>query len=336
MMIVQQVKRRQHTVPKVLLRGFSQGNRLQMRRRGGSDHLTSLANATVRSNFYSYRDSSGAPVTAVEDWLAAHVEGPAAAVLGRARSGDAVHAADTPVLARAVAACLLRTATVRSYLEQIDTHLGPMLLIQAALAKAHVRADDLSAAGMARIQAAATSIWSQHSGSAADRGGALRTFLREFDAWSSRLATWEWSLLSATEACFITSDAPVATLRPDGARWHGIVPPGSPVLLPISPKHLIVGEARIVRPGTVTDELVRLVNTQLAREADDAIFAHPAMPWPPYVQLPTRRPTLPTPTITWSKTVPGDPPTFPKSYPPVHDAAVRVLLDALGAIDVVE
>jgi hypothetical protein len=335
-MIAKQVKRRQHTVPKVLLRGFSQGNRLQMRRRSGGDHLTSLSDATVRSHFYSYPDSSGAPVTVVEDWLATDVEGPAAAVLERIRTLKTINAADTPVLARLIAACLLRTTTVRSYLRQIDTHIGPMLVIQQALARAHVRTDDLSAAGMAQIQAAATAVWSQHDGSVTSRHSVLRTFLREFDAWSSRLATWGWSVLSTTEPCFITSDAPVATLRPDGGGWHGIVPAGSPVFLPISPKHLIVGDAHAVSPGGVTEELACLVNTQLAREADDAIFAHPAMPWPPYVQLAKQRPALPTPTITWTTADPGEPSTSPSAYPPVHDAAVRALLDALGASDVVE
>ncbi len=49
-----QITRRQHTVPKTLLRGFSDPKRyIAMKRRDGTDGVISLNNAAVRGDFYS-------------------------------------------------------------------------------------------------------------------------------------------------------------------------------------------------------------------------------------------------------------------------------------------
>ena len=332
-----QVTRRQHTVPKTLLRGFSDPKRcLAMKRRDGTDGVISLNNAAVRGDFYSYRDPDGTLSDAVETWLNEHVESPISEVLRRTRQGEQPSASDSWRLARFAASGLLRTATTRSYIEQLDRHLGPLLLLHRAIATMEIDPTPISPASLDRAYAAAAQAWNRREKQSDADQSKLRTFLREFDNLSRKMSTWSWSLHTAREPSFITADAPVATFAPGDGGWHGILPEGSPVFIPISSYRLLVGEQHLLGVGLVTTTLARMINTRLAREAYDAVFSDTRMRWPEYINLAPTPPTLPKPTITWSRSKSRGKPTFPATYPAVHDKSVRKLLDLLGAENVVE
>jgi len=335
--MIGQVKRRHHTVPKVLLLGFVDSkNRLVMRRRDGSNLLTSLNDASVRGDFYSYRDSDGVLVDEVETWLGDGIESPVAEVLVRARRGEQLASNDVVHLARLAASGLLRTPTIRSYLDQLDAHLGPLLLMHRHLTAAAVDPTALSPEAMKRVHATAATVWNDCDKLSANEQSKLRTFLREFDKLSQRLSTWSWNVLTAKHPCLITADAPVVTLGTDDGGWHGVLPKGSPVFIPVSSRHLLIGEQHPIGRGSFTIELAKMVNIRMTSEAYDAVFADPIMPWPDHIVLEPRRPTLPHPTVSWSRSQPGSEPTFPTAYPAVEDDRVRALLDSLGAVDTVE
>ncbi|MGY1810653.1 DUF4238 domain-containing protein [Blastococcus sp. SYSU D00669] len=333
------LKTHQHTVPRTLLRGFCDEREfVTMRRRDGLVREIPISNATVRRRFYTFDDSSGQPSNAVEDWLSEQVESRAGPVLQRLREGQQPTPEDRPALARLAVAGLLRTATVASYLEQMDRHLGPFLLVHGVFVRHEVDPASLSPTDIELLQAAATDAWQRVTRD--DPAARLRTMVRKFDELVLEVTDWVWSLQVSPDKVLITSDAPVVTFTPASAGWHGVLPSGSPLMLPVSPRHLLYAEKHPL-PGvsdcSLDAPLAKVVNEVLAREADDAVFTHPAMDWPLDLVLAPTPPTLPTPTVTWGRpTSAAEPRTFPATYPPVQDASVRAVLRELGAEDEVQ
>lgn len=331
--MTKQHKAKQHTVPKTLLRGFvDTRSRLRLRRRDGTESLISVNNASVRSDFYSYTGAAGTVVDDIEDWLSSDIEDPVTPVLIRARRGDSLNAAHNTALARFAASGLLRTATTRDRLRQIGDHIGPVLVFHEYLVSRKVDPTTLSMAELDAAQAAATAVW-ERLGKPADPDQAnLRVFLREFDRLSTQLDDWTWSLRTAARACLITADAPVAVLPSSDVGWHGLLPPGSPVFIPISSRQLLIGEPRAPLAGgeQLLPELASVVNARLAFEAYDALFADPSAAWPDVPPLSPVRPTMPTPTVTWSRSDDSDDKTASPSYPEINDPAIRRLVYDLG------
>jgi hypothetical protein len=328
------LKTHQHTVPRTLLRGFSDDRGVvTMRRRDGLVKPVHVSDATVRTKFYTFHDSSGEPSNAVEDWLDEQVESSAGPVLQRVREGQQPTPEDRPALARLAVAGLLRTATVASYLQQMASHLGPVLLAHGVFVRQEIDPASLSPTDMEVLQEAATDAWQRVTRD--DPQARLRTMARKFDELVLEVTDWVWSLQVSPNDVLITSDAPVATFTAATAGWHGILPAGSPLMLPVSPRHLLYAEKHPlsgVSDRSLDAPLAMVVNQALAREADDAVFTHPAMNWPLDLVLAPTPPTLPTPTVTWGRpSSTAEPRTFPATYPPVTDASVRDLLLALEA-----
>lgn len=238
-----QRKRRQHTVAKTYLSGFAnQQGVVAMYRRDGVASPVAIADATVRRDFYTFVDDRGEPNEAVEDWMAASVEHPSAGILGRVRSSSQLTREERGDLARFVAVSLLRTATVRSYFKQIDSHTRPWFVLAAAAKKAGYSLLDFPAPERQRLlTATAHALSSIETDNDSEQRSRLRTLLRKADEIQRTLATWYWRLDEATTDCLLTADAPVATLlsRPS-AGWGGILPPDSVVALPVSPRRLLV------------------------------------------------------------------------------------------------
>lgn len=333
--------RKQHTVSEFYLAGFAdQRGRLAVRMRNGHEGLSAIAKATVHNEFYTYYTDDGERNQDIEDWFATEIEAPVAKILRRLRAGDQPSIDDVPSIARFVTTSMLRTATVRSYMEQIDERIGPLILLSHAATRADINLLDKTPDELELLRSVARHALDNLPHDQRDRvRGRLRTLLRKSDDIAQTLTTWTWRCEHASEPAFITADAPVATLDAlqDGG-WHGIVPPGSPVFMPISPTHLLVGDPAPLAntPLATSFELVEMVNTTLAKSAHLAVFKSPHMPWPPTLRLPRTPPTLPAPNITMQPSPPGQRPTFPVEYDPIIDPAVDALLRALGANDTVE
>ncbi len=329
------VKRRHHTTPRVYLRGFAERDRVSIRTRSGVEREVHIADATVRKNFYNFRTSKGVESSAVEKWLDRSVENPAGPVFERLRRGLPVTERDRPVLAKFAVSQLLRTPTTAAMLDHIDGHIGPMLVVQAVLPRHDIDPTTMPQRELEAITEIALRAWEEQTGRD-QRRSQLRTIMRKVDELTDQLAAWTWVVLEAADHVLITSDAPVATFHnPDGS-WAGIIPPGSPVYLPLSPRHLRVGErhALAASPG-LQPGLADMVNKVVARQAADMIIKAPLQSWPTDLVLLPQPSPLPTPTITWRRGS-GDDPTFPAKFPDVLAPNIRAVLDQLEATDVVQ
>lgn len=321
----------QHTVPRLYLKGFADADGFLLRRtRSGLDDRVHINVATVHRDFYNFTTEDGEESDAVERWLGRDVENRAAGALRHVRAGNAPSPKQIPSLARFVVAQLLRTATNAARMEQIDRHLRPFLVMQSAMSKYGVDPGALSPETLDAIRHAAEQAWEQTD----QRGpeSRLRTMVRKFEELSDLLAKWSWSLLSSPRPVLITGDSPAVTVDLS-AGWQGILPPGSPVHLPVSPRHLLVAEKHpLGTSGPLSPGLVKLVNSAIAREAHEAVFASPKSGWPLDLSLPQITPALSAPTVTWSSGS-GDGAATALVYPDVHSPDIRDLLRALGAQD---
>lgn len=332
--------RRQHTAAKTHLRGFADDSgQFCMHARGGAVERRNVHSATVERDFYTYADDRGHPQEGVERWLSADVENQVATVLRTLRAGSPPAPEREEVLARFVATSLLRTATVRSLMVQIDAGVRPLLAMNEYVRCAGIDFASLSDRERRRLLAATTAALERVPADPADRRRSLlRTMLRKADELSALLAGWNWEVARGAAPALLTGDAPVAVLSPlPSPDWHGVLPADATVYMPISPDALLVASpAPLLGEGRLGTELATTVNHELARSCNRAVFHHPDMPWPPDLRLAPSPPTLPAPRISWTTQAREGALTFPAKYPPVGDDAIRSVLDELGGRDTVE
>ena len=325
-------KEHQHVVPKAYLRGFANADEeVSVRRRGEKQtKLLHINNVAVRSGFYNFVDLAGQQTDTLENWFDTDIESPAAPVLKSLRAASGPFrggTADLVSLTRFVAAQLLRTPTVAAYMGDIDDHIRPIAYTMELLKQAGLSAADLTEAELDDWRQSGQRMADEHATSG-DRESRLRTIMRKFVEFADELSARQWATLVSDDPLLITGDAPVATLNPTGVGWQGLLPPGAPVLMPLTPTRLLVGEEVALSGDVVlTPELARAVNDQIALNVDDALIKEPSAAWPSYLDLRPSRPRLPAPRITMTK---SDAAPTPLVYP-VTDPAVGQLLRKLGA-----
>lgn len=330
-------KKHQHVVPRSYLRGWADNeDHIAVLDRGETQpRRLSVSNSAVRRRFYNFRGDDDEESDAVEDWLAGSVEGPVAPALRHLRDGADVDDVDRDAVARFTIAQLVRSPTLFSYMDQIDTHLGPLLLMSEAAKRSGTNLLDVGEDGRQRLLEAARTAWTQLPDQD-QRASRLRTMSRAFDEHVRLTRNWTWSVLTSPEPCLVSSDCPVVSLDARGVGWAGLIPNGSSLWMPISPTRLLVADP--VKPlrssRALNVELARTVNELLAKGADRALFNHPELPWPTGLVFPRQQPSLPEPQVRWSKS--DGPPTFPATFPPVQSEALARLLDVLGAEQIVE
>jgi hypothetical protein len=332
--------RRQHTAAKTYLRGFADpASQLCMRARDGTVERRNISSASVERDFYTYIDDTGRPTDTVERWLGEEIEDAAAGVLRSLQATPEVRPEWLGILSSFVTSSLLRTATVRTLMDQIDLHTRPLLVLHEQAQKAGVDLAALNDAERHRLLDATRDGLSRIAGDPEEeRKARLRVMLRKVDEWTTTIKSWNWEIGRAAASTLITGDAPVVVIGADPLRgWAGVLPADSTVAVPISPTTLLIASSLpLIGTGRVTDQLAAQVNSGLVRNCFKAVFHHPDTSWPSDLTVPARRPTLPEPTINWQPSPPGSTPTFPATYLDVNDATIRTLLDELGATDTVD
>jgi hypothetical protein len=337
-MPAERLKKRHHTAPRVYLRGFADKNELLVvRRRAGDEFVQHIDNVTVRNGFYNARTSTGVLHDDVENWFMRNIETPVGPTMTRLRAhvvGGPISGSDARLMSRFVAAQLYRTATARSYLEQIDEVLGPFLGADMTGQLFGVQVSQLSPAAQVRLMRVTRDILREHRDPEEMNRGHLRTMLRETDKMMTRLESWHWELAIAKHSRLVTGDAPAVATQPQSGVFSGILPKGSPVYLPLSPTTLLVGtEMTPPRQVQLTTRLAREVNQRVADEAADGLVKGTSQPWPNGFRLLPEPPKLPA--LTLERRSDGGPGTFPATYPEVGDPGIRALLEKLAARDVV-
>ncbi|MBD9699546.1 DUF4238 domain-containing protein [Flavimobilis sp. GY10621] len=271
----------------MLLKGFADSqSRVAVTNRSGATFVTHLNNASVRNNFYSFEGISGKPDDAVEVWLGARAEAPAAPVLEHARVGIPPCPYDPDPIAWFIATSLCRSPYIRRMMHEFDSNLKPEVTA-ATFERYRTRGIYFHP----QVIDFVTNLPIDHAETTRSQ---LRTMASIINETQSRLRNYEWSVATSDSAMLITSDSSVAVERP-ADHWQGIVPLGSSVFMPASPHHLIIGESRRIgamrRP--LTDDVAGWVNSTLSRSAESEIYYHPTMPVPQEAALDTQAPATP-------------------------------------------
>ncbi|WP_445256998.1 DUF4238 domain-containing protein [Nocardioides aurantiacus] len=332
------LKKHQHVVPRSYLRGWADSDdHVAVLDRGSSvPHRFSVSNSAVRKRFYNFADANGAESDVVEDWLDEHIESPVGATLKALRAGASLDDVDRATVTNFMAAQMVRTPTMFAFMAHIDVHLGAMFTLMEAAKRGGFDLLTLSDADRDRYLSIARDAWAAQLDERDTRASKLRTMVRKLDEVATQVTSWHWSILTSPVPVLISGDSPVATLKPTGYHWTGLIPEGSSLWMPLSPTLLLAADpVKPLRQQTVlTNELASFVNSTLARQADRALFNAPDLYWPTGLTMPTQKPTLPEPTVTWGKST--GLPTFPATYPPVTSTAIEALLKELGGVDTVE
>jgi hypothetical protein len=128
------------------------------------------------------------------------------------------------------------------------------------------------------------------------------------------LSTYAWSVARTEEPALLIGDAPVLALDGRTRGWHGLVPKGAAVFLPLSSQAVLVGEPHVFKGSSCPSGIAAAVKTLTVREAYQYVFRHPEMVWPVELCLGTQPPSLPRPSLTVRRSDPGQAPTFPYAY----------------------
>lgn len=334
---------RQHTVAKMHLLGFAnKDEKIAMRRRAGDDLVVSVKDATVQKNFYTFINADGARDISIESWFSTSVEGPAAADLRDAREATPPDGETRPAFALYLAAMLLRNRLIRHRMDETAIHAGPMLILPRLMRKAGITFEDLTPVLAAELGKRADAIWNvlrERQDPREERRQHLRIMLRKIDEHAHQFESWHYTVTDADDADFVTSDTAVATIEPRPAPgWRGLLPPGAILAVPVNPRRVIIA-SEAPSLGTNPDGVgttSTIVNRHILNGAFDAIFRHPGSGWPLTPPLAPDPPSVPNPTRTLRPSAPEDKPTFPATYPKIHNADIQALLNKLGAVDQVD
>lgn len=328
-------RKRHHTVTRAVLEGFAQGGQVIARSRKGKEFPQSIRKATVVADFYSF-DNEGSPDDAVEDWLASVVEKDFTQILPGLRRGEQPTPEMRPTIARFLAAAVVRTRTARSYLDQIDEHVAGTVVLTTLAPKLGWNLAEMSRHEVEHLRQLCQRAWQSRPPRPDHTASHLRVIVRQSRQIERALSTYAWSVVKTEEPAFLIGDVPVLALDGRTRGWHGLVPTGAAVFMPLSSQAVLIGEPHVFKRSSSAAGLAATVNALIVREAYQYVFRHPEMRWPAELRLGTQPPSLPTPSFTARRSDPGRPPTFPYAYPEMDDAETTTLLRHLRAVDVVE
>ncbi|MEU8817604.1 DUF4238 domain-containing protein [Actinoplanes sp. NPDC048796] len=335
----EQVSRDHHTVPKLYLRGFCGRKKLDKeillaRHRDGTEERMPIKKATVEVDFYDVGEL-GQPDDSLEQWFARSIESPVGDVMRALRDG----ALPPPgplraTLATFVATQMVRTVAVRRTMQDVNSHLGPMVFASTVLQRAIEADPAVKARGDLTAMYHDIASRAPEAMRRTDTPSMLRTMVREADRIKLLLLDMHWLLTSSPNPVLITSDAPVVTVSATGELDFS-----SPVLLPeLHEVHMPVTPSRLLTitpiqplgapPTVLTTEQTTLVNHAIVRNCWDILLRPPTMPFPADLVLPRQRSSIRQPKIT-VRANEGQPPTS-LTFPPVVDAALADALNILG------
>jgi len=290
-------RKRHHTVTRMLLEGFSERGHVTTHVREGREFGQSIHNATVVADFYSFDNTDG-PDDAVEGWLADVVEGDFHGLLPALRRGEQPTSDTQPAIARFVATAVVRTRTARSYLDQIEHHtIGSTVLMKVAPSLGW-KLGEMSTAEVRHLRDMCQRAYESLPRRPDHAASNLRVVVRESRRIEGALLQYVWSVATTSEVAFLLGDAPVLALSGHASGWHGLVPNGATVFLPLSPQAVLLGQPHVFGRSFSADRLVTTVNALTVREAYEAVFRHPWMPWPSGVLLGPHPPRLPEPSLS--------------------------------------
>jgi hypothetical protein len=279
----QKLKRRHHTVPRLLLRRFADGEQIiRVPLDGGRRRSVGIADVTVRRDFYSMRDASGQLDDTVED-LFAELEGKAARVIRRVVDGVwPLPTGERAVLAECIAAQHARIPAARKAHNEMADHLGKVLIAMGGKPEIRRRLAENTTEPVSDQEVDA--LWEE---------------LTDFDGYYAEMSVNDhmalmgqsmkmayevfmarsWGLIKFERRALLIPDHPVALVRGDDVpRWFGVgIGNAAAILVPIDRRAAII----MASPGhddffvrTFT-KLAKELNQRFADNARNELFHHP-------------------------------------------------------------
>ncbi|MET8907630.1 DUF4238 domain-containing protein [Micromonospora sp. NPDC004551] len=335
----EQVSRDHHTVPKLYLRGFCGRKKLDKdillaRHRNGTEERMPIKKATVEVDFYDVGEL-GQPDDSLEEWFSHSIENPVGEVMYALRDG----ALPPPgpgraTLATFVATQMVRTVAVRRTMQEVNSHVGPLIFASMVLQRAIEMDPAVKARGNLTAMYHDIARRTPEVMRRTDTPSMLRTMVREADRIKRLLLDMHWLLTSSPDPVLVTGDAPVVTVSATGELDFSspvLLPDLHEVHVPITPSRLLTItpiQPLVATPTNLTIEQTALVNQAMVRNCWDMILRPPMMPWPAYLVLPRQRASIRKPNITVRANEARSP--TPLSFPPIVDLALAEALEILG------
>ncbi|EST29892.1 DUF4238 domain-containing protein [Streptomyces roseochromogenus] len=276
------LKRRHHTVPRLLLRRFADGERLiRVPLDGGELRLCGIADVTVHRDFYSMRDASGELDDTVEDLLA-ELEGKAAKVIRKVINGMwPLPIEDRAIVAEWIAAQHARIPAARAAHNEMADQLGKILIAMGGKPGIRRRLEEDATGPVSDEEVEA--LWEEMTDfdsyytemSVNDHmvsmGQSMKTAYEVFMQRS-------WGLCRFQRRTLLIPDHPV-TLMGDATMpsWRGVgIGNAAAIIMPIDRRAAII----MASPGPdfefpATTKVAKELNHRLAWNARKELFHHP-------------------------------------------------------------
>ncbi|MEU6651310.1 DUF4238 domain-containing protein [Streptomyces sp. NPDC046900] len=280
----QKLKRRHHTVPRLLLRRFADGERLvRVPLNGGEPTVVGVGDVTVRRDFYSMRTEDGQLDDTVEDLLS-NLESQAAQVIRKIIEDQLwpLPVGDRAILGQWIAAQHVRIPAVRQANNEIFDQLTKIVI--AAGGKPEMRRLLEEEAGEPVTDEEVDAMWAEMTDftsydaelSANDHMLMMgRSMETAYDAMMNR----SWGLCRFQRKTLLLSDHPVTLMRDEHQpEWRGVgLANAAAILVPIDRRAAIIMEP----PGVPDHELpasakvAREMNHRFAWNSRIELFHHP-------------------------------------------------------------
>ncbi|MFD8472017.1 DUF4238 domain-containing protein [Streptomyces globisporus] len=277
------LKRRHHTVPRLLLRRFADGEQIiRVPLDGGERRSVGIADVTVRRDFYSMLDQDGQLDDTVEDLLA-ELEDKAAKVIRKVVNGAwPLETEDRDVLTEWIAAQHARIPAARAANNEIADHIGKAMIAMGGKPEIRRRLEKTSAEPVSdeRVEA----LWEELTDfegyyaempvndHMAAMGQSIKTAYEVFKARS-------WGLIRFERRALLIPDHPVTLVREENMpRFLGVgIGNAAAILIPIDRRVAIMmaspgPEDFFVRTHT---KLAKELNQRFAYNARKELFHHP-------------------------------------------------------------
>ncbi|MFD3729532.1 DUF4238 domain-containing protein [Streptomyces sp. NPDC058671] len=276
------LKRRHHTVPRLLLRRFADGEQIvRVPLDGGERRQVGIADVTVHRDFYSMRGEGGQLDDTVENLLA-DLEGKAAKIIRKIAQGVwPLAVEERAVVAEWIAAQHARIPAARTAQNEMADHLGKILIAMGG--KPEIRRHLEEEEGRTVVDEGVEEMWES---------------LTDFDSYSAELSVNEhvvymaqsmkaayeifmgraWGLIKFERRTLLIPDHPVTLVRDeDMPAFLGVgLGTAAAILMPIDRRAAIMmagpGEDFVVRPHA---KLAKELNQRFAFNARKELYHHP-------------------------------------------------------------
>lgn len=221
-------------------------------------------------------------------------------------------------------------------MRQIDRGIAGSVLLQMVAPRLGWELTRMRPAEIEHLRRLCDEVWNEYPSKPDHALTDLRVLVHQSHNIEQALNDYVWSVLRSSGPEFLIGDTPAVVLDGQVSGWRGLLPDGATIFLPLSPSRVLIGEPHSFGRSFATSELVATVNSLTVRASFDDVVRHPETPWPAALSLGPFPPSLPAPSIIYSKSPLSAETTFPYTYPRVSDAKVAALLEHLRMKHIIE